>query len=244
MGRDVASSLKWGLRDEIGSVKETKIALSFQTLEYETLSRRGSAPNPAFRLDLPLSGQSFAPTNGTRRPAGRCHEISQQSKQVIPRTDIPLPPSRSRTALELRSLLIRPTHRIDSIKSTNAPLERTNAPRDEQSSTPPGCSEGSMLHSSRGLHGVTSRLRRGRALSRERQLFGAGTYVTLPSAGRGRVSSDGRYRHACRWARWACSVRHSSRERQRRAPPPHLFPLASTPLTRTTTANLARSRWA
>lgn len=83
--------LKLGLRDEIDSVKETKIALSFQALHYETTGTRSRAPNPANRHDLPLSGQSFAPTNGARRPAGRSHQISQQSEQVIPRTDTSSP---------------------------------------------------------------------------------------------------------------------------------------------------------
>src|SRR6185369_2944680 len=94
MGTDAASCLKLGLRDEIDSVKEAKISLSFSTLECETTGNRYGTPNPANRHDLPSPGRSFAPTNGTRRPAGREHEISQQSEQVIPRTDIPSPDGR------------------------------------------------------------------------------------------------------------------------------------------------------
>jgi len=91
MGKNAASCLKLGLRDEIDSVKEAKISLLFSTLECETTGNRYGTPNPANRHDLPSPGRSFAPTNGTRRPAGREHEISQQSEQVIPRTDIPSP---------------------------------------------------------------------------------------------------------------------------------------------------------
>src|SRR5882724_1832935 len=83
--------LKLGLRDEIDSVKETKIVLRFQILHYENTGTRSHGPNPANRHDLPLPGQSFAPTNAPRRPAGRAHQISQQSEQVIPRTDTSSP---------------------------------------------------------------------------------------------------------------------------------------------------------
>jgi len=91
MGRDAASCLKLGLRDEIDSVKETKKVLRFQQLDYETADARAGTPNPANRHDFHPLGRSFAPTNGTRRPAGRSREISQQSEQVIPRTDITPP---------------------------------------------------------------------------------------------------------------------------------------------------------
>jgi hypothetical protein len=90
-GTNAASCLKLGLRDEIDSVKEAKIVFSFPTLDYETASDRYGTPNPANRHDFPSPGRSFAPTNGPGRPAGREHEISQQSEQVIPRTDIPSP---------------------------------------------------------------------------------------------------------------------------------------------------------
>src|SRR6478609_7171723 len=95
MGQNAASCLKLGLRDEIDSVKETKIVLSFSILDYETADTRGSAPNPANRHDFPSPARSFTPTNDPRRPAGREHEISQQSEQVIPRTDIPSPARRA-----------------------------------------------------------------------------------------------------------------------------------------------------
>ena len=91
MRRDVARSLKVGLRDEIDSVKETKIVQLFPILDCETADTRCGAPNPANRQDFPSLGRSFAPTNGPRRPAGRRQEISLQSEQVIPRTDIPAP---------------------------------------------------------------------------------------------------------------------------------------------------------
>ena len=81
--------LKLGLGDEISSVKETKKYLQFPALDYENARARTGAPNPAFRLDFQGTCQSFEPTNGTRWPPDRTHQISQQSKQVIPRTDIP-----------------------------------------------------------------------------------------------------------------------------------------------------------
>src|SRR6478735_1181908 len=91
MGQDAASCLKLGLRDEIDSVKEVKIEQLFQALDYERTGDRNATPNPANRHDFRRPSRSFAPTNGPRRPAGREHEISQQSEQVIPRTDIPSP---------------------------------------------------------------------------------------------------------------------------------------------------------
>ena len=63
MGQDAASCLKLGLRDEIDSVKETKIVLSFSVLDYETLDACYGAPNPANGLDFPRPCWSFAPTN-------------------------------------------------------------------------------------------------------------------------------------------------------------------------------------
>src|SRR5450432_101798 len=85
--------LKLGLGDEINSVKETKKQLQFPILDYEITGARYGAPNPAFRLDFRGTCQSFEPTNGTRRPPDRIHQISQQSEQVIPRTDMAPHPS-------------------------------------------------------------------------------------------------------------------------------------------------------
>jgi hypothetical protein len=42
--------LKLGLRDEIGSVKETKIGLRFPILDFKIADVRKRAPNPAIRL--------------------------------------------------------------------------------------------------------------------------------------------------------------------------------------------------
>src|SRR3954468_9716008 len=112
MGQNAASCLKLGLGDEIDSVKETKIVLSFSVLDYETASTRCGAPNPANRQDFPSPGRSFAPTNDPRRPAGQEHEISQQSEQVIPRTDIPSPGHRSQQrSIHRRALTRAPSHR-------------------------------------------------------------------------------------------------------------------------------------
>jgi hypothetical protein len=83
--------LKLGLGAEISSVKETKKYLLFPALDYENTGTRSGAPNSAIRLDFRGPCQSFEPTNGTRWPPDRAHQISQQSEQVIPRTDIPLP---------------------------------------------------------------------------------------------------------------------------------------------------------
>jgi hypothetical protein len=60
-------------------------------LDYENAATRCGTPNPAIRHDFHGPCQSFEPTNGTSRPPDRAHQISQQSEQVIPRTDIHLP---------------------------------------------------------------------------------------------------------------------------------------------------------
>ena len=133
MGGNAASCLKLGLRDEIDSVKETKIVLSFSILDYETADLRRGGPNPANRQDFPCLGRSFAPTNGTRRPAGREQEISQQSEQVIPRTDIPSPqhvPSRTcpRQAPSLRGRARTPRSPSASQKRTHRATNRATPP--------------------------------------------------------------------------------------------------------------------
>src|SRR3954470_11205749 len=89
--------LKLGLRDEINSVKETKNHPSFRWLECEITDTRCAAPNPAFRLDFRGTCQGFEPINGTHWPPDRAHQISQQSEQVIPSTDISPHPSIKRT---------------------------------------------------------------------------------------------------------------------------------------------------
>jgi hypothetical protein len=83
---NAASCLKLGLRDEIDSVKETKIDLQFQWLDYEIAGTRAGTPNPANRHDFRLLGQSFAPTNDTRRPAGRSPEYPNNPNKLSPET--------------------------------------------------------------------------------------------------------------------------------------------------------------
>src|ERR1700761_4827106 len=64
-------------------------------LDSENTEGRNAASNPSIRLDFHAPRRGFAPTNGLPWPPSLYPQISQQSEQVIPRTDIPLPPTGS-----------------------------------------------------------------------------------------------------------------------------------------------------
>jgi hypothetical protein len=53
---DTEECLKLGLRDEIGSVKETKIVMQFRILEFKNTDVRYGAPNLAIRLAFRAPG--------------------------------------------------------------------------------------------------------------------------------------------------------------------------------------------
>ena len=147
MRRDVARSLKVGLRDEIDRVKETKISLSFQILDCETARTRTRAPNPANRQDLPPTGEGFAPTNGLRRPAGRRRKYPNNPNKLSPGPTCAYPPS-SRPPLHLGVETLRPTP-IDASRR-GLLLQARDVSWDER------CRHASRLRSDRSGHSPRS----------------------------------------------------------------------------------------